>query len=40
LVRDLRHSDYAGVFSIEHEAPIDPLAGVPQTLHFMRGLAP
>lgn len=39
LIAALRHVDYAGVLSIEHEAPIDPLLGVPQTLRFMRSLA-
>ena len=38
FVRDLRRIDYAGVLSIEHEAPVSPLLGVPQTLRFMRDL--
>jgi sugar phosphate isomerase/epimerase len=39
LVTSLQHIGYAGVLSIEHEAPVAPLLGVPQTLRFMRSLA-
>ena len=39
LLRSLQGVNYKGVLSIEHEAPIAPLLGVPQTLRFMRDLA-
>lgn len=39
LIGALRRIDYVGVLSIEHEAQIAPLLGVPQTLRFMRSLA-
>jgi sugar phosphate isomerase/epimerase len=38
LLQSLQRVDYRGVLSIEHEAPIAPLLGVPQTLRFMREL--
>ncbi len=40
LVQQLAAQHYDGVLSIEHEAPIGPLQGVPHTLAFMRGLQP
>jgi sugar phosphate isomerase/epimerase len=39
LLGSLYGVNYKGVLSIEHEAPIAPLLGVPQTLRFMRDLA-
>jgi sugar phosphate isomerase/epimerase len=39
FVSALQAANYPGVLSIEHEAPVPPLQGVPQTLRFMRALA-
>jgi sugar phosphate isomerase/epimerase len=39
FVNTLQAANFPGVLSIEHEAPVHPLQGVPQTLRFMRSLA-
>jgi sugar phosphate isomerase/epimerase len=40
LLQSLQSANYSGVLSIEHEAPMAPLQGVPMTLRFMRNLMP